>query len=53
MHNMMKTITKEGKMPVARTMVEMTAARKKIIINTYNNILNGGIHTIFCSRSRW
>ena len=49
MHNMIMMITKEGKIVVARTiiMVEMTAARKKIIINTYNNILNGAYTQFF------
>ena len=47
---MMMTITKEGKIPVARTMIKMTAARKKIILNTYNNILNGVYTQFFAVR---
>ena len=49
MHNMIMMITKEGKITVARTMVEMTAARKKIIIITYNSILGWHTHNFLQS----
>ena len=51
---MMIITTKAVAIPVAIT-VEITAARKKIVINTHTtNCIHTewGIHTIFCSQSR-